>query len=324
MAHRNLFLGAIVSIMKFLNTSSDGLCGAGLTIVAFVAVVLIGSTCTNAFLVVPTTTTPMTPPQTLLSIIQIPLQVHSTNHRRRRKWYDRTSFYGSESDETDRTNAPVTQINRVDIDEDDNDTRMPPSTTTAAMGTINERLLAELQQATALEKAGGARSTIDTTKGKNRYANVASMFQSTKTDAERRAAIAEAQNLNGVDPISTLLGAIFALTCATGLWYLTQSLAAYFASHPAASDVYFVERVTLVSQTIIMGLVALASGFFGVTGIGILLLAIRVGYGVITGELDPTPIASNNPSNTIDTNTKVDMNNVWDMMRNKSTKKGQR
>ena len=39
-----------------------------------------------------------------------------------------------------------------------------------------------------------------------------------------------------------------------------------------------------------MGLSSLASGFFGVVGIGIFLLGLRVAYGVVTGELDPTPI----------------------------------
>ena len=110
----------------------------------------------------------------------------------------------------------------------------------------------------------------------------------------------------------------------SGLWLLTQSFASYFALHPSDSDVYFVERVTLLSRNIIIGLSALASGFFGVTGIGILLLAIRVGYGVATGELDPTPIVSNQSTTTSDDSMKVDMSNVWDMMMNKSTKKGQR
>jgi hypothetical protein len=54
-----------------------------------------------------------------------------------------------------------------------------------------------------------------------------------------------------------------------------------------------------------------------------LLLAVRVGFGVVTGELDPTPIASNLPK-AADDSAKVDMSNVLDMMMNKSTKKGQR
>ena len=202
---------------------------------------------------------------------------------------------------------------------------MTPTTGAAKTGTVNERLIAELQQATLLEKSGITTSSSVRNGKSNKLSEAASFFKSSKTDAERRAAIAEAQDLNGVNPITTLFGAIFALACAVGLWLLTQTLAAYFALHPSDSDIYFVERVTLLSRNIIMGLSALASGFFGVTGIGILLLAIRVGYGVVTGELDPTPIVSSNQSNKAgDDNMKVDMSNVWDMMMNKSTKKGPR
>jgi hypothetical protein len=200
--------------------------------------------------------------------------------------------------------------------------------TAAKTGTVNERLIAELQAATALEKTGSTGSSSSSNNGpdgkSNKWTQVASFFKSTKTDAERRAAIAEAQNLNGVNPVTTLFGAVFALVCSVALWWSTQSLAIYFAIHPADSDIYFVERVTLLSRNVIMGLSALASGFFGVTGLGILLLAIRVGYGVVTGELDPTPIVTNSSKTISDDTTKVDMSNVWDMMMNKSTKKRQR
>ena len=201
---------------------------------------------------------------------------------------------------------------------------MTPTTSAAKTGTVNERLMAELK---AMEKSGTTTvgSTSNERDGKsNKLKQVASFFKSSKTDAERRAAIAEAQNLNGVNPVTTLFGAFFALACSVGLWWLTQSLAAYFALHPSDSDIYFVERVTLLSRNIIMGLSALASGFFGVTGMGILLLAIRVGFGVVTGELDPTPIASNQSTTISDDSAKVDIGNVWDMMMNRSSKKGQR
>lgn len=45
-----------------------------------------------------------------------------------------------------------------------------------------------------------------------------------------------------------------------------------------------------VFRNVVVGLSSLASGFFGVVGLGIFLLGVRVGYGVIMGELDPTPI----------------------------------
>ena len=76
------------------------------------------------------------------------------------------------------------------------------------------------------------------------------------------------------------------------------------------SEVYFVIRSAQVVRNVAMGLISLASGFFGVTGLGIFLLGVRVAYGVTTGELDPTPIKQNQKE-------KVDMPNVWDLMLNK-------
>lgn len=184
-------------------------------------------------------------------------------------------------------------------------------------GSVNDRLLVELQQAAALEKSGIRNPSLK----ENRLMKAASFFKSSKTDAERKAAIAEAQNLNGVNPVTTLFGSIFALLCAAGLWYATQSLAEYFALNPPdPNDAYFVVRVTSVSRNVVMGLSALASGFFGVTGFGILLLALRVGWGVITGELDPAP-----PTPTRSTTNSVDnfeLDNVWDLMLNKKPKRG--
>jgi Protein of unknown function (DUF3082) len=185
---------------------------------------------------------------------------------------------------------------------------------------VNDRLLAELQQAAALEKSGLRNPALK----ENRIMKAASLFKSSKTDAERRAAIAEAQNLNGVNPVTTFFGSVFALLCAAGLWFATQALAEYFALHPSdPTDAYFVVRVTAVSRNVIMGISALASGFFGVTGFGILLLALRVGWGVVTGELDPSPPSPPTSKSTTSADN-FEMDNVWDLMLNKKPKRGSR
>jgi hypothetical protein len=173
----------------------------------------------------------------------------------------------------------------------------------AATRTVNERLLEELSAASKKEKYG-ARSTVGKKLGLD-------SFESSKTDAERAAAIQEAQNLNGVNPIVALVGSTFALASAGGLWVLTTYLATFFAMHPVTTDVYFVQRVSGVFRNIIMGLSSLASGFFGVTGLGLFLLGIRVAYGVLTGELDPTPLKKSLKEDV------VDLPNVWDFMTNK-------
>ena len=174
----------------------------------------------------------------------------------------------------------------------------------AAIGTVNERLQAELQAATDKEKYG-ARSAMGKKMGLD-------SFRSTKTDAEREAAIQEARNLNGVNPAIAVGGSFFALMVAAGLWLLTNWLAEFFAMHPVNSDVLFVNRVSAVFRNVVIGMVSLASGFFGVTGVGIFALGVRVAYGVLTGELDPTPLKKNTKAAE-----ELDMPNVWDLMMNK-------
>lgn len=172
----------------------------------------------------------------------------------------------------------------------------------AVTKTINERLIEEVREATEQEKFG-ARSSIGKKLGLD-------SFRSEKTDEERQAAIEEARNLNGVNPLVALTGAAFSLAAAGGLWALTIFLAEYFTLHPVESDAYFIQRAAAVFRNVVMGLVSLASGFFGVTGLGIMLLGVRVGYGVMTGELDPTPIKRSKQE-------ELDMPNVWDLMMNK-------
>lgn len=174
----------------------------------------------------------------------------------------------------------------------------------AATNTINERLLSELEEATQKEKFG-ARSAA----GK-KLGLVDGYGRSRKTDAEVEEAIARARDLNGVNPVIAITGSLFALGVAAGLWYATGQLGTYFVMHPVDTDVYFVIRVQSVVRNVAMGLISLASGFFGVTGLGIFLLGVRVAYGVITGELDPTPIVQNKSD-------KTKMPNMWDLMTNK-------
>ena len=172
----------------------------------------------------------------------------------------------------------------------------------AATGTVNERLITELEEAAKKEKYG-ARSEMGKKLGLD-------SFKSSKTDEEREIAIQQARDLNGVNPVVAIGGSLFALAAAAGLWALTNYLAEYFALHPVDSDVYFVSRVSAVFRNVIMGLSSLASGFFGVTGAGIFLLGVRVAYGVTTGELDPTPLKKNKAD-------QVEVPNVWDLMMNK-------
>lgn len=143
-------------------------------------------------------------------------------------------------------------------------------------------------------------------------------FRSTKTEEERRRSIEEARDLNGVNPLVCIGGAAFAWMCAGGLWLFTTYMGVVFASHPLETDVYFLQRVAGVFRNVVMGLSSLASGFFGVVGVGIFLLGVRVGYGVMVGELDPTPIKQKKGEEIV-------IPDVWGlMMGKKPNKRGKR
>jgi Protein of unknown function (DUF3082) len=177
--------------------------------------------------------------------------------------------------------------------------------------TVNERLLQELEAATEQEKYG-AKSKM----GKKMF-GLDGFLGSRKTDDERRAAIEEAQDLNGVNPIVTIAGGVVAIAMAGGLWFATNELGAFFALHPVAEDsAYFVQRIASVVRNASMGLISLAAGFFGVTGVGILALGVRVAYGVATGELDPAPIPQKKTGLELLQNaeTEPELPDVWDLM----------
>lgn len=214
----------------------------------------------------------------------------------------RLSPENSSNDSEIRFSREVSE-STLNLDEQESPTKLPVDGT-AATKTVNERLLAELKAAENKEKFGPR-----TAAGK-KLALVDGFGRTRKTDEEIQAAIEAARDLNGLNPIVVLLGSFFALGAAAGLWYATQQLGIFFALHPVDTDVYFVVRTSQVVRNVAMGLISLASGFFGVCGLGIFMLGVRVAYGVTTGELDPTPIKQNQQD-------KVDMPNVWDLMLNK-------
>ena len=177
--------------------------------------------------------------------------------------------------------------------------------------TINDRLLAEVQREVDKTKGigtGGRSGSSDNNNSSSK--KFAFRYGPEKTEEERLAATQEAQNLNGVHPWSTILSSFFALGMAFGVWTFTQYLGEVFSSHPITTDVYFLQRLQGVFRNMIMGLFSLMSGFFGVNGLGILFLGLRVAYGVLNGELDPTI----NNDKKADANKNINFSNVWDLM----------
>ena len=169
----------------------------------------------------------------------------------------------------------------------------------AKVNTVNERLMKELEEAQEIEKYGKKGK-----KGKFEF-----RYAPEKTEEERLAALEEARNLNGINPLICIGGAIFAGVVSAALWSATGYIGEVFATHPVETDFYTVQRLAGVFRNVVIGIVSLASGFFGVTGLGIFLLGIRVAYGVFTGELDPTPIVNSKSSKE-----QPQILNIWDFM----------
>jgi hypothetical protein len=197
--------------------------------------------------------------------------------------------------------------------QDENDTSLHniAATATAATNTINQRLLSELQQAETKERLG-PRSSLG-----EKWGFMGGDGRPRKTDEERKAAIAEARDLNGVNPIVAIVGSFFALAVAAILWITTNKLGGWFVTHPPDTEIYFVLRTAQVFRNVVMGLISLASGFFGVTGLGIFLLGVRVAYGVATGELDPTPIQKKSTILDEPPSSSVNLGNMLDLMMNR-------
>jgi len=191
-------------------------------------------------------------------------------------------------------------------EEDSTETEEPAK---AATNTINERLLSELQQQQETIKKG-PKSALG-----EKYGDAFGRPQ--KTEEERQAAIEEARNLNGINPVVAITASFAALGIAYGIWTFTSFLGEVFLSHPVETDVYAIQRLASVFRNLVMGLFSLMSGFFGVTGLGVFLLGVRVAYGVLNGELDPTPIKKMKRGGLEEE--KLDLPNVWDLMRGKKS-----
>jgi len=106
------------------------------------------------------------------------------------------------------------------------------------------------------------------------------------TEAQKQI-VQEEVDLNGVDPIACVLGAAPVGALSYGFWTFTQRAAEWFLANPVETDFYPAQRLGFVFQAAVVGLSSLAAGIFGFTGLGILLLGLRVAFGVLTGELDP-------------------------------------
>ena len=95
------------------------------------------------------------------------------------------------------------------------------------------------------------------------------------------------EDLNGINPVTTILFSAFpAVVC-----YLLTTLASYLTNNFAVqylnSELYPVQRIAIVARNLVVGLVTLGGGFCGIIAVGLLVLGVTVAVGVAKGELDP-------------------------------------
>eukprot|EP00752_Nemacystus_decipiens_P003975 g3640.t2 len=138
--------------------------------------------------------------------------------------------------------------------------------TKAQLQTVNARLLAQIEKQ-------GKGIVIDTEESKK---------------IKRKE-----EDLNGVNPFYAILGAGGAAAMSFGSWKATLWFAdAYYSKPVEESDILAVARMTSFIKQAVVGLFALGAGIFGVTALGMGIMAGIVAVGVAKGELDPSPQAS--------------------------------
>ncbi|KAL1520068.1 hypothetical protein AB1Y20_023543 [Prymnesium parvum] len=94
-------------------------------------------------------------------------------------------------------------------------------------------------------------------------------------------------DLNGINPLSLVLGAATYGTFSFFAWQFTLAAAEFFAEHPMDSAFYVVARLSSLARVVVVGLGALGSGVTAIAGAGQLALAVQVAIGIAKGELDP-------------------------------------
>lgn len=104
---------------------------------------------------------------------------------------------------------------------------------------------------------------------------------------DQKRIVTQPQDLNGIDPVTCVLGSVPVAALSYGFWTLTGASAEWFVTHPIESEFYPVQRLGIAFQTAVVGLSSLAAGIFGFTALGIFLLGLRVFVGMAKGELDP-------------------------------------
>ncbi len=77
-------------------------------------------------------------------------------------------------------------------------------------------------------------------------------------------------------PLRCLIGAVISGGLGFALYSLTISIATTFANKPIHSHNQTVINIASAVRTLVVGMIALGSGIFGVVGVGLLALAVQL------------------------------------------------
>jgi hypothetical protein len=87
-------------------------------------------------------------------------------------------------------------------------------------------------------------------------------------------------------PLNCILGAIVAGILAFALYKMTQSIALSFALKPITSDNSIVVRLSIAIRTLVIGMVTMATGIFGLCSAGLFGLGMQLFVKKAPSEVD--------------------------------------
>lgn len=88
-------------------------------------------------------------------------------------------------------------------------------------------------------------------------------------------------------PLQCVLGALISGAIAVGAYFLTQSIAQSFGDSPFQSENMLAVRIAIAVRTLVVGIVALATGVFGISALGLLALGLQLAIRQVRGQSSP-------------------------------------
>ena len=92
-----------------------------------------------------------------------------------------------------------------------------------------------------------------------------------------------------VSPLRCFSGSFIAGTLAILVYRMMIAIATTFANKPVTSDNPTVINLSAAVRTLVVGIVALGAGVFGIAALGLFLLGIQLTIKKLTGQTAETP-----------------------------------